>query len=85
MNEKKHDQPKEVDEQEKKEFIRDVKEALWLGALGINLAVCIVIGLIFGRYLDKWFGTEPIFTILFIGFGVAAGARSIYRAVKKYL
>ena len=39
-------------------------------------ATCI--GLFIGIYLDKWLGTQPWMTIIWLGIGIAAGFRNIY-------
>ena len=83
MDPEKENQPEEVDE--KTRVKKEVWDSLWLLSLGINLVICTLIGLFFGRYLDRVFGTQPIFMIIFLGFGIAAGARGFYRAVKKLL
>jgi ATP synthase protein I len=44
------------------------------------MALSVVIGLGIGYYLDKWLGTAPWLMILWMGFGFAAGVRSLYRA-----
>ncbi len=49
-------------------------------ALGRELAIAVVIGLAVGYYLDKWLGTGPWMTVIWIGIGFAAGIRSLYRA-----
>lgn len=49
-------------------------------ALGLELAIAVVIGLAVGYYLDKWLGTGPWMTVVWIGIGFAAGVRSLYRA-----
>ena len=54
-------------------------------SLGIAIVLCLVIGLTIGYYVDKWFGTKPFFTILFIFLGICAGFLTLYREVKLYL
>jgi len=49
-------------------------------ALGLELAIAVVLGLAIGYYLDKWLGTGPWMTVVWIGIGFAAGVRSLYRA-----
>ncbi|UCC66887.1 MAG: AtpZ/AtpI family protein [Deltaproteobacteria bacterium] len=47
----------------------------------MGLAVAVGVGI--GYYLDKWLGTEPWFLIIFLFFGIVAGFRSLYRALKR--
>ncbi len=65
----------------------DKKEALsamtTYGTLGIEMGVSLAIGLGIGYYLDHRLGTSPIFTIIFMIFGLIAGMRRIYALWKR--
>jgi F0F1-type ATP synthase assembly protein I len=50
--------------------------------MGIELGLSVMIGLIGGQWLDKRFGTEPWLLLLGLVFGMAAGFRSVFRALK---
>jgi len=63
--------------QDRKAFFRELGK---YSALGLEMALSVVIGLGNGYYLDKWLGTAPWLMVLWIGFGFAAGVRSLYRA-----
>jgi F0F1-type ATP synthase assembly protein I len=52
------------------------------GTVGLELALSVVVGLIGGQWLDRKLGTDPWLTFIGLGFGIAAGARSVWRAVK---
>ena len=56
---------------------------LTYGTLGIEMGVSLAIGLAIGYYLDRFFGTSPILTLIFMGFGLAAGMRRLYALWKK--
>jgi F0F1-type ATP synthase assembly protein I len=60
-----------------------VKKLYLLGTVGIQLAVSIIIGFLIGLGLDRWLDTRPLFMLLFIFFGVAAGFLNIYRVAMK--
>ncbi|GAB4368992.1 MAG: AtpZ/AtpI family protein [Deltaproteobacteria bacterium] len=49
-------------------------------ALGLEMALSVLIGGAIGYYLDRWLGTGPWLMVLWIGIGFAAGVRSLYRA-----
>jgi ATP synthase protein I len=66
-----------TDKQDRKAFFRELGK---YSALGLEMAISVVIGMAIGYYLDKWLGTSPWLTILWIGLGFAAGVRSLYRA-----
>ena len=51
--------------------------------IGIEMVVSTFVGLAIGLFLDKKFGTEPIFTILFLIVGIIAGFRNVFREIKK--
>lgn len=56
---------------------------LTYGSLGIEMGVSLAIGLAIGYYLDRYFRTPPIFTLIFMGFGIAAGMKRVYTLWKK--
>jgi F0F1-type ATP synthase assembly protein I len=53
------------------------------GTVGLELALSILVGLFGGQWLDKKLGTSPWLTLLGLGFGIAAGVRSVWRALKQ--
>jgi F0F1-type ATP synthase assembly protein I len=55
---------------------------LRFSSMGIELGLSVMIGLIGGQWLDKRFGTEPWLLLLGLVFGMAAGFRSVFRALK---
>ena len=60
-----------------------VKQILQYSTLGIEMGLSVAIGVGIGYYMDRWLGTEPWFFILFLFFGIAAGFRNLYRALKR--
>jgi ATP synthase protein I len=66
-----------TDKQDRKELFRELGR---YSALGLEMALSVVIGLAIGYYLDKWLGTGPWLTVVWIALGFAAGVRSLYRA-----
>lgn len=54
-----------------------------IGAVGIELALSTVIGMLGGRWLDSKLSTAPVLTILGLLLGVIAGFRSLIRAARK--
>ncbi len=55
-----------------------------LVTMGMAMVLSIVLGLVAGIYLDKWMGTEPIFTLVFIFGGILAGFRIMYKTYMKF-
>lgn len=49
----------------------------------IELVAGLMIGFGIGYGLDSLFGTLPIFLVLFIGFGLAAGVRTMMRTARE--
>ena len=52
--------------------------------LGIQMAVCIVLGVVIGILLDRWLDTTPIFIIIFTIFGTGAAIKMIYDIAKEW-
>ena len=67
----------------KRETRRYFRELAYYSSLGIQIALSIFIGLAIGVYLDRRFDTQPWLTLIFLGFGIAAGFRNIGLAIKK--
>ena len=47
-------------------------------AVGLNLLSSVLVGVAIGLGLDKWLGTAPLFILIFMFLGMAAGLRSIW-------
>ena len=62
---------------------RALYELLKLSSLGLEMGAAVVIGLLMGSWLDGRFGTNPWLTLLFLGFGFAAAAKAVVRAIRK--
>jgi F0F1-type ATP synthase assembly protein I len=56
-----------------------------LVGLGGMLAGAVVLGLVLGLLLDKAAGTEPVFTLVGIALGIAAGAFAFWVRVRSAL
>lgn len=54
-----------------------------LASVGIELSVSTVVGLLAGRWLDRWLETEPYLSLVGLLIGVVAGFRSLIRTVRK--
>ncbi len=54
-------------------------EALRASTLGWELALPIFGGVLLGYFLDGQFGTQPVFTVGLLFFGVVAGFYSLWR------
>ncbi len=67
----------------KRETRRNFRELAYYSSLGFQIALSVFIGLAIGVYLDRRFGSQPWLTLIFLGFGVAAGFRNIGLAIKK--
>ena len=67
----------------KKETRKWIRELAFYSSLGFSVSLSIFIGLGIGVYLDRRFDTTPWLTLVFLGFGIAAGYRNIGLAIKK--
>ena len=54
-----------------------------LATVGITFVVASAGATIGGYYLDRWLGTSPIFTLIGLGVGIAAGFREFFRMIKE--
>lgn len=58
-------------------------EALSASSVGLELGISVILGLVFGWWLDKQLGTAPWMMLLFLVFGLIAGFRGVIRAVNR--
>ncbi|WP_428395447.1 AtpZ/AtpI family protein [Lichenicoccus sp.] len=49
--------------------------------VGMELVAGVVVGLAIGWGLDAWLRTRPVFTIIFVLLGGAAGIVNVWRSV----
>ncbi|MEW6614575.1 MAG: AtpZ/AtpI family protein [Thermodesulfobacteriota bacterium] len=50
--------------------------------IGLEMVISVVIGILFGWWLDRLFDTKPWLTMIFMLFGIVAGFRSLFRLLK---
>jgi ATP synthase protein I len=62
-----------------------IKSLGFLSGVGISMVTATLIGLAMGYYLDKWLGTSPWLTLIFLVFGIVAGFRNIYILTEREL
>ena len=62
-----------------------IKSLGFLSSVGISMVASTFIGLAMGYYLDKWLGTAPWLTLIFLGFGIVSGFRNIYILTEREL
>jgi ATP synthase protein I len=55
-----------------------------LGSVGLHLVLGTFVGLAIGYFLDQTFGTKPWLTLLFLGFGIAAGFTNLFRVMRRH-
>lgn len=56
---------------------------LTYGSLGLEMGLSVAIGIAIGYYLDRYFGTPPVLTVVFLIFGLIAGMKRLYVLWKK--
>ena len=59
------------------------RQAGLLSTIPFLMAVPPIAGLLIGRFLDKKFNAYPVFTIVFMLMGFAAGVREVALVIKK--
>ena len=60
-----------------------IKQIAYYSTIGLEMGLAVAVGVGIGYYLDKWLGTDPWLLIVFLLFGIVAGFRSLYRALKR--
>jgi len=55
----------------------------YVSTVGLAMALSVGIGAVVGYYLDTVFHTEPWLFFVFLGFGIVAAFRNLYRVYKK--
>lgn len=61
----------------------NITTLLQYSSVGLEIGLCVVIGITLGYFLDKYFQTSPYLTILFLFFGIAAAIKTILRLIKQ--
>lgn len=59
------------------------RQAGLLSTIPFLMAVPPIAGLLIGRYLDKKFNLQPVFTIVLLLLGFAAGVREVALVIRK--
>jgi ATP synthase protein I len=60
-----------------------IKSLISYSSLGLEMGLCVAIGIAIGYFLDRYFMTSPYLTIIFMIFGVIAAMKTIYQLMKK--
>jgi ATP synthase protein I len=56
---------------------------LSVGSLGLEMGLAVLVGWWIGQWLDTRFDTEPYLMLLFLGFGIAAAFKAMFRAARQ--
>lgn len=62
---------------------RGLRDSLKYSAVGIEVGLAVIVGLVLGQFADDFFGTEPWLTLVGMLFGVGAAIRSLIRAGRR--
>jgi F0F1-type ATP synthase assembly protein I len=58
-------------------------DALSVGSLGLEMGLAVFVGWWVGQWLDARAGTRPYLMLLFLGCGIAAAFKALFRAAKQ--
>ncbi len=58
------------------------KQLARVSAIGLEMGLCVAIGLAIGYFLDRYFHTKPWLTLIFLILGIIAAFRSLYSLAK---
>ena len=53
--------------------------------LGTDFVSAVIVGLVLGYWIDRFFETTPIFLIIFLILGALAGFRNVYKYATKVI
>ncbi len=59
------------------------KHLLEASTVGIQLVLCTFVGFAIGYYLDKFFGTFPWLTVIFLLLGIIAGFYDLLKVARR--
>ena len=62
---------------------RKAYDALSVGSLGLEMGLAVFVGWWIGQWLDNRFGTKPYLMLLFLGCGIAAAFKALFRAARQ--
>jgi len=62
---------------------KKVREYFYATSIGLSLVVAIFVGVGIGLFLDRYFGTKPYLTILFLILGITSGYKNMFYFIKK--
>jgi F0F1-type ATP synthase assembly protein I len=54
-----------------------------LSTVGLTFVVATAGATVGGYFVDRWLGSTPLFTLIGIGIGAAAGFRELLRALRR--
>ena len=76
------DAPKipKITNQQRREILRALS---MFSQVGISLVVCVLMGVLLGRFLDSLLGTTPWLLLLFAFFGAGAAFKFMYDLSKR--
>jgi ATP synthase protein I len=64
----------------KKEVVRSLMS---YSSLGLEMGLCVAIGIAMGYFLDRRFETYPYLSIIFMFFGILAAFKTIFVLLRK--
>jgi len=62
---------------------RRLKDLGVYGSVGLEFGLSVLMGLFFGHWLDRKMHTAPWLALVGMGFGTAAGIRTLWRTAEK--
>lgn len=58
-------------------------QAFSMSSVGLEMGLCVLIGWGIGYFVDKEYGSAPYGTLIFLGVGVVAGFKALFRAARQ--
>ena len=79
-NQQKKD-PQGISKDERKQMMRALG---LLTQMGLTFAICVLLGVLIGRFLDDFLGTSPWLLLVFAFLGVGAAFKTMYDIAQRF-
>jgi ATP synthase protein I len=60
-----------------------LRQLLQYSAIGLEMGFAVAIGGVMGYVMDRWLGTQPWLTLVFLILGIVAAFRSLFNLAKR--
>ena len=62
---------------------KTIKDLGYFSIIGMSMGLSIALGVLIGYFIDEKFGTDPWFSFIGLGLGIAAAFRNLFLLYKR--